>query len=306
MIPHTAGDEERGSSHAAELIVECSLTGDVASKAMTPHVPVTPAEIVEDACRVLELGAAIVRVDARDRHGLPTLRPEIFETIILGIRAHHPDAIICVGGGGPPLPALDARTEVLDLRGRARPDLASLPLGTLDAAGPGASQGDLVLRLAARMVERGIKPALDCYDWSGLQAAELLVRRGLAQAPVFCTLLLGGQMPPGVAARHLANLLVDLPGDALWSVGGMGANQLPMNLLALALGGHCRVGVGDNIHLDRERRELATNAALVTRIRDLSERYGRPLASRGAARKLLGLPAPRPAPRHSPVPLVTP
>lgn len=284
------GEPARG----ADLIINCCLTGAVASKAMTPHVPVSPAEIVEDACRVLELGAAIVQVHARDRRGLLTHQAEVFETIIVGIRAHFPDAIICVSSGGQSSLEFAARCEVLDLSGRARPDLAGLPLSTLDApGGPGAGNGDAVLRLAARMVERGIKPVLECIDWGGLQAAELLVRRGLASTPVYCTLLLGGQIPATMAARHLIDLLVDLPPGALWSAGGMGASQLPVNTLAIALGGHCRVGIADNIHLDRDRRELATNAALVTRLRALSERYGRPLASRAQARALLGLPAAR-------------
>ena len=92
-------------------------------------------------------------------------------------------------------------------------------------------------------------------------------------------------------ARHLSNMVEDLPAGSLWSAAGLGLFQLPMNTLALAMGGHCRIGLEDNIHLSYDRSELATNAALMDRLAVLAETFGRPLATRGRARALLGLEA---------------
>jgi uncharacterized protein (DUF849 family) len=88
----------------SEVIVNFCPTGMIPTKAMTPHVPVAPAEVIDDACRALERGVAIVHLHARDRQGRPTYRGEIYETMILGIRAHFPDAIMCVSCSGRNFP----------------------------------------------------------------------------------------------------------------------------------------------------------------------------------------------------------
>jgi uncharacterized protein (DUF849 family) len=94
-------------------------------------------------------------------------------------------------------------------------------------------------------------------------------------------------------ARHLANLVADLPEGAVWAAAGIGFFQLPMNTMAIAMGGHCRVGLEDNLYYGFDRSELATNAALVERVIRISDTFGRPVASRARAREMLGLgPAP--------------
>jgi 3-keto-5-aminohexanoate cleavage enzyme len=90
-------------------------------------------------------------------------------------------------------------------------------------------------------------------------------------------------------ARHLSNMIEDLPPESVWSAAGIGLFQLPMNTLAIAMGGHCRVGLEDNIYYDFDRSELATNIGLVERIALLADTFGRSLASPLRARDILGL-----------------
>jgi 3-keto-5-aminohexanoate cleavage enzyme len=274
-----------------ELIVNFCPTGMIPTKAMTPHVPITPPEVIDDACRALELGAAIVHLHAREADGTPTYRGEIYEEMILGIREHFSDAIICVSCSGRNFPEFERRSEVLDLTGPARPDLASLTLTSLDfPTGTSQNAPDMVLALGEKMVNRGIKPELECFDFGMINAANMLIAKGLlGEPPYYFNLLLGSRYSVPATARHLSNMLEDLPPESVWSAAGIGLFQLPMNALAIAMGGHCRVGLEDNIYHGFSRGELATNEGLLQRVAHLSETFGRPLASSARARTLLGL-----------------
>jgi uncharacterized protein (DUF849 family) len=267
---------------------------------MTPHVPITPAEVIDDCCRALERGAAIVHLHARDTDGKPTYLARLYEEMILGIRSHFESAIVCVSCSGRNFPEFERRSEVLELTGRAQPDLASLTLTSLDfPTGTSQNAPDMVIALAQKMVERGIKPELECFDFGMINAANLLIAKGLVgPPPYYFNLLLGSRYSVPATARHLSNMIQDLPQASLWSAAGIGLFQLPMNTLAIAMGGHCRVGLEDNIYHGFDRRELATNLGLLNRVADLSEAFGRSLASSARARALLGL---RPASQADPV-----
>lgn len=274
-----------------ELIVNFCPTGMIPTKSMTPHVPITPAEVIDDACRALELGVAIVHLHARDAGGAPTYRAEIYEEMILGIRSHCADAIICVSCSGRNFPEFERRSEVLDLTGMARPDLASLTLTTLDfPTGTSQNAPEMVIALGEKMVANGIKPELECFDFGMINAANMLIGHGLlGNPPYYFNLLLGSRYSVPATARHLSNMLADLPPESVWSAAGIGLFQLPMNVLAIAMGGHCRVGLEDNIYHGFDRRQLATNLGLVERVANLAENFGRTLASPARARALLGL-----------------
>jgi 3-keto-5-aminohexanoate cleavage enzyme len=274
-----------------ELMVNFCPTGMIPTKAMTPHVPITPAEVIDDACRALELGVAIVHLHAREADGSPTYRARIYEEMILGIRGHFSDAVICVSCSGRNYPEFEQRSEVLELTGAARPDLASLTMTSLDfPTGTSQNAPDMVLALGEKMVARGVKPELECFDFGMISAANMLIGKGLlGEPPYYFNLLLGSRYSVPATARHLSNMLEDLPPDSVWSAAGIGLFQLPMNVLAVAMGGHCRVGLEDNIYHGFDRGELATNEGLVERLAHISESFGRPLASSTRARSLLGL-----------------
>jgi uncharacterized protein (DUF849 family) len=275
----------------SELIVNFCPTGMIPTKQMTPHVPIAPAEVVEEACGALERGVAIVHLHARDEKGKPTYRAELYETMILGIRGHFPDAIVCVSCSGRDFPEFERRSEVLELTGPARPDLASLTLTTLDfPTGTSQNAPEMVIALGEKMVARGIKPELECFDFGMINAGNMLIAKGLlGEPPYYFNLLLGSRYSVPATARHLSNMVEDLPRGSIWSAAGIGLFQLPMNTLAIAMGGHCRVGLEDNIYHDFDRAQLATNIGLVDRIALLAETFGRRMATPARARALLGL-----------------
>ncbi len=275
-----------------ELIVNFCPTGMIPTKGMTPHVPVTPAEVIDQACLALDRGVAIVHLHARDEDENPSSGGEIYEKMILGIRAEFPDAIVCVSCSGRAFAEFERRSEVLELTGAARPDLASLTLTSLDfPTGSSQNPPEMVIALSQKMVANGIKPELECFDFGMVNTANLLIAKGLlGRAPFYFNLLLGSRYSVPATARHLAGMVDDLPPDSVWSAAGIGLFQLPMNALAIAMGGHCRVGLEDNIYHGFDRSELASNQGLVERVADLSETFGRPLASPARARELLGLP----------------
>jgi len=274
-----------------ELIVNFCPTGMIPTKAMTPHIPISPEEVIEDSCRALDRGAAIVHLHAREEDGTPSYRGEIYEKMILGIRDHSQDAIICVSCSGRNFPEFERRSEVLELTGQARPDLASLTMTSLDfPTGTSQNSPDMVIALAEKMVDRGIKPELECFDFGMINAAKFLIGKGmLGRGPWYFNLLLGSRYSVPATARHLSNMVEDLSPGSVWSAAGIGLFQLPMNTLALAMGGHCRVGLEDNIHMAFDRSELATNGGLMDRLALLAETFGRSLASPARARVMLGL-----------------
>src|SRR5688500_7506604 len=274
-----------------ELIVNFCPTGMIPTKSMTPHVPVSPPEVVDQACQALDRGIAIVHLHARDDEGAPTYLAEIYEEMILGIRGHFPDTIVCVSCSGRNFPEFERRSEVLELTGAARPDLASLTMTSLDfPTGTSQNAPDMVLALGEEMVAKGIRPELECFDFGMISAANMLIGKGrLGEPPYYFTLLLGSRYSVPATARHLSNMLEDLPPHSVWSAAGIGLFQLPMNVLAIAMGGHCRTGLEDNIYHGFDREELATNEGLVQRLAHISESFGRPLASSSRARTLLGL-----------------
>jgi uncharacterized protein (DUF849 family) len=274
-----------------DLIVNFCPTGMIPTKAMTPHVPVSASEVIDQACAALERGVAIVHLHARDDDGSPTYRGEIYERMILGIRAQFPEAITCVSCSGRTFPEFERRSEVLELTGAARPDLASLTLTTLDfPTGTSQNAPDMVIALAEKMIAKGIKPELECFDYGMINAANMLIAKGLlGEGPHYFNLLLGSRYSVPATARHLSGMIADIPDDSLWSAAGIGLFQLPMNTLAIAMGGHARVGLEDNIFHGFDRTELATNQGLVERVADLSETFGRRLASPERARAMLGL-----------------
>jgi uncharacterized protein (DUF849 family) len=274
-----------------DLIVDFCPTGMIPTKAKTPHVPVSPSEVIDQACEALERGAAIVHLHARDGDGAPTYRAEIYEEMILGIRSEFPEAITSVSCSGRDFPEFERRSEVLELTGAARPDMAGLTLTTLDfPTGTSQNPPDMVIALAEKMIAKGIKPALACLDYGMISAANMLIGKGLlGGGPHYFNLLLGSRYSVPATAKHLAGMVDDLPDDSVWSAAGIGLFQLPMNALAIAMGGHTRVGLEDNIFHGFDRSELATNQGLVERVADLSETFGRLLATPSHARAMLGL-----------------
>jgi 3-keto-5-aminohexanoate cleavage enzyme len=272
------------------LIVNAALTGMIPRREQVPHVPVTAEAIVEDAVACHAAGAAIVHLHARDAAEDPTWRREAYAEFVPEIRRQCPGLIVCVTTSGRTFGELDQRADVLRLEGEAKPDMASLTLGSLNFRdGPSVNSLATMRALAERMRERQIRPELEVFDTGMAYLAGVLVNEGLLEPPHYANVLLGGINTAPARADTLAQLVRELPEGTVWAAAGIGAFQLPANGLTIFMGGHVRTGLEDNPWWDHATREPATNAGLVHRVAALAELAGRRLATADEAREMLGL-----------------
>jgi 3-oxoadipate:acetyl-CoA acetyltransferase len=274
------------------LIINAALTGMVPMKDENPALPVTPEEIAEDAWGCVQAGAAIVHLHARDDDGRPTFRKEIYGEIISAVRSRCPSVIVCVSTSGRTFKAFEERSDVLDLGGDVKPELASLTLGSLNFPKQASvNDPEMIRRLAERMSERGIVPELEVFDFGMVDYAKALIERGLLQPPHYFNLLLGSLGTLSATPFHLATLAAALPAESTWAGAGIGRFQFFVNSMAISMGGHVRVGLEDNLWLDTKKERPASNPELVERLAQLARAAERKIATPDKARELIGLPA---------------
>jgi uncharacterized protein (DUF849 family) len=271
------------------LIVNLAATGMVPTRADNPAVPLMPDEIARD-CRACAAGAAIVHVHARDDEGRPTWRREVYREIIARVRQTAPDLVICVSTSGRFVRGLQERADVLDLDGAEKPEMASLTLGSLNFPRQASvNEPDTIRALADRMRERGIVPELEVFDLGMMDYARYLIERKILREPFYFNFLLGSLGTLSATPLHLSLLAERVPAGATWAAAGIGRFQLRMNALAIAMGGHVRVGLEDNLYMDSGKTRPATNPMLVERIANIARALGRRLATPSEARQRIGL-----------------
>ena len=273
------------------VIVNAALTGMVPMKSDNANVPITPDEIAEDAARCREAGAAIVHLHAREADGTPTWRADVYAEIIGKVRERCPDVVVCVSTSGRLWSELEKRAEVLELAGDVKPEMASLTLGSLNFPGQASvNEPSMILGLAERMYERGIMPELEVFDFGMVDFGKYLVERGVLRPPSYFNLLLGSLGTLSASPLHLSLLAQALPPESTWAAAGIGRFQFAVNALAIASGGHVRVGLEDNLWLDAGKEQPASNAGLVERLVTLARACGREVATPEQARAMIGLP----------------
>lgn len=279
----------------AGLIINFCPTGMVPTRDMTPHVPLTPTEIIADVRDCIDAGANLVHLHARDERGVPHFSREIYARQIAGIREHSPDITICVSLSGRNFGEFDQRADPLKLTGDLRPDMGSLTLSSLNFTGqPSINSPHMVRRLAGAMQERGIKPELEVFDVGMVNFANVLIDKGLLEPPFYFNILLGNIASAQATPAQLAAILSALPQGSIWCLAGIGRQQLTANTLGLLLGDGVRVGLEDNIWYDGARTGLASNRDLLDRVVQLAGLLERQVATPAEVRQRLGItPLPR-------------
>jgi 3-keto-5-aminohexanoate cleavage enzyme len=273
-----------------KYIINFTPTGLIPTKEMTACVPVMPDEIIAQVLEVAGLGVSMVHLHARDpENGVPTFKKEIYKGIIQGIRNENKDLILCVSTSGRLFPEYGQRSECLDLDGDARPDYASLTLSSVNFNKHASiNSPDTIQRLAGRMKETGIRPEFEVFDLGMVNYAKYLIRKGYFSPPYYFNFILGNVACAQADLLHLGLMIKELPEGSVWSVGGVGNNQLKANVMGILSGGGVRVGLEDNIWYDEDRTQLATNRALIKRILLIAESLGHKPYSPSEARELLG------------------
>ncbi|MBT3407428.1 3-keto-5-aminohexanoate cleavage protein [archaeon] len=274
-----------------KFILNFTPTGMIPTKKMTPHVPITPKEIIREILKCAKLGVNIIHIHARDEvTGEPTYKKEVYGKIIKGIREKNKDIILCVSTSGRNCNEFEKRSECIGLKGRQKPDMGSLTLSSLNFNKQASVNSPIMIKkLAKKMLDNNIKPELEVFDLGMINYAKYLIKKGLLKPPYYFNLILGNIACAQADMMHLGLMINELPQNSIWSVGGVGKAQLDMNALSLIGGGGVRIGLEDNIWFDHDRTKLATNKEMIKRILSISIALGKQPYSCKDARKLLKL-----------------
>jgi uncharacterized protein (DUF849 family) len=301
-----------------KLIITAALTGNITLPTQTPYLPLTPQQIIDEALRAANAGAASVHIHGRDpKTGRPTTDPAVYREIASGIKAKS-NVIVCITTGGTAYMQPEERAQVVPA---LKPELATFNMGTINfSIHPIADRykdeeykypwekefaigtKDFIFRntfgdiekLMQMMKESNTKPELELYDVGHLYNLNFLVRRNIIKFPVwlqFVTGILGGigaNIDEVVHMKQTADRLLGAD-NYIWSVIGAGyPAEFNLATLGIMMGGHARVGFEDNIFI--EKGVLAkSNAELVEKVVRIARELGREIATPDEARKILGL-----------------
>lgn len=273
-----------------KIVINFTPTGMLPSKKDTPYVPINPDEIIEDVRRAYLLGITMVHLHARDEEGKPTHKKEIYARIIEGIRSFAPDLIICVSTSGRILNTLESRSEVLELDGKLKPDMASLTMSSLNF-NRSASINDpkMIFDLASIMKEKKILAEIEVFDLGMINYIHYLVKKEILKDTFYVNFILGNIASAQTDLLHIGSMIKDLPDKTVLSIGGVGDQQLNANALAIAMNYGIRIGLEDNIWFDSERTKLATNLELIQRSHHIIKAMDKEVMTPIELRKILNL-----------------
>lgn len=298
----------------AKVIITCAVTGSIHTPSMSPHLPVTPEEIIEAAIGAAEAGAAIVHLHARDPvTGRPDQSLAAFGRILPSIRQRS-NVVVNLTTGGAPFMTVEERVAPA---AHFKPEVASLNMGSMNfglfpmlkrfkefrhdwEAAMLEGSRDLVFRNTYGDIQYvldtcnagGTRYEFECYDTAHLHNLHYFWREGVVQGPLFIQTvfgLLGGIGAHPDEVMHMKRTADRLFGDQyVWSVLGAGAAQMKVAAMAAAMGGNVRVGLEDSLWIGSGRL-AESNAQQVLQVRKIIEGLGLEIATPDEARAMLSL-----------------
>lgn len=297
-------------------VISCAITGSIHTPTMSPHLPITPDQIAENAIGAAAAGAAAVHIHVRNpENGMPSSNLELYKEVIDKIRDKNKDVIICLTTGGGAGMTVEQRMAVVP---EFKPELASMNCGSINWGLFGLSEKikdwkypwephmmaltknyifdntfESMMKMVSAMQESGTKPELEAYDIGHLYNIAFLIKQGILKTPVyiqFVTGILGGIQSNyfDIVNMYETALRVIGPGNFVWSVIGAGRYQFPATTQSLIMGGNVRVGMEDNLYL--AKGILAeNNAVLVEKMVRIMKELDLQPASPDEAREILGI-----------------
>jgi len=289
-----------------EVFITCAVTGAGETRERSPHVPRSPRAIADSAIEAAEAGAAIVHCHVRDPiSGEPSRNSDLYRELTELIRASSVDVVLnlTTGMGGDlilgsveqPLPPasrsdMAGATERMEPIAQCRPEICTLDCGTMNFA-----EADYVmtntpgmLRAMGHMIAQlGVQAEIEAFDTGHLWLARQLVDEGILPAPVMVQLCMGVPWGAPDDLNTLMAMVNNVPNDWCWSAFSLGAAQFPFVAAAVLAGGNVRVGLEDNLYL--ERGVLATNGQLVERAVKIVELMGAKVVGPAQVRQRLSL-----------------
>ncbi len=290
--------------HDRKTLITCAVTGNLTKPEQTPHLPITPEQIANECLAAAEAGAGAVHIHVRDpATGRPSMELDLYRDVVNRIRQRDRALVInlTTGPGGRFVPGEEdpkiyaVGTTLVPPEKRVehiaaiKPDICSLDLNTMNS-GPDVviNTPRNVRRMAAVMRAAGVKPELEIFDSGDLHLARDLIADGTLDGPGLWTFVLGVKYGFAATPETLLYARDLLPAGAIWSAFGIGRAEFPMVAQAWLYGGHVRVGMEDNILL--EKGVLASsNAQLVAKAADIVRQLGGSIASAQDVRAMLNL-----------------
>ena len=290
-----------------EVFITCAVTGSGGTQDRSPHVPRSPAQIAESAIEAARAGAAVVHCHVRDPEtGKPSRDPAMFREVTDRIREAEVDVVLNLTAGmggdmvfGPtehPLPLQETGTDMAGASERVRHVAECLPeICTLDCGTMNFAEADYVMTntpgmlraMGAMMTELGVRPEIEAFDTGHLWFAKQLVKEGVLKGPALVQLCMGVPWGAPDDLNTFMAMVNNVPDDWHWSAFSLGRNQMPYVAASVLAGGNVRVGLEDNLFLDKG--VLATNAQLVDRAVGIVERLGARVIGPEEVRAKLGL-----------------
>jgi uncharacterized protein (DUF849 family) len=287
-----------------DVIITCAVTGAGNSFEKNPDIPVTPTEIAEAVISAAQAGAAVAHIHVRDTTTKEGSRDvELFRQVVEMVRESDTDVVINItaGMGGTWFPGTDdpatggPGTDLISPQERMAhvkaclPEICTLDCGTMNFGDNEVfvSTPDCLRAMAKMAQEWGVKPELEVFDLSHIRFAQQMIKEGLVDGNPLFQICLGLTWGAGADSESMMAMRNALPDNAIWASFGIGRMEMPMVAQAVLLGGNVRVGLEDNLYL--ERGVLATNAQLVQRAREIIERMGARVVGPVEAREQMGL-----------------
>jgi 3-keto-5-aminohexanoate cleavage enzyme len=269
-----------------KLIITAAICGAEVLKEHNPAVPYTIEECVREAKSAYDAGAAIIHLHVRQDDGTPTQDKNRFKAVMDAIYAELPDVIIQPSTGGAVGMTNDERLQPTELS----PEMATLDCGTCNFGGDDVftNTENTIKYFGTRMIERGIKPELECFDKSMIDMALRLQKKGFISLPMHFDFVMGVNGGISGELRDFVFMRGSIPADATYTVAGIGRYEFPLAMAAIIDGGHVRVGFEDNVWLSKG--VLAkSNGELVAKVVRMAKELGREIANPTEARQILGL-----------------
>ena len=273
-----------------EVIVTCAVTGAGDTLGKHPEVPVTPEQISNAAIAAAKAGASVAHIHVRDPEtGLGSRDVNLFKEVVERIRDSETDVVInlTAGMGGDWVPSEEnpsmpgPGTDMIGPEERLahvkeiHPEICSLDCGTMNFGNGNEiyiSPPGYLREMASMIQEWGVKPELEVFELGQIRFAKQMIKEGLINEPPMFQICLGIPWGAEQTVDSMKVMKDELPTNASWASFGIGRMQMPMAAAAVAMGGNVRVGLEDNLYLDKG--VLASNDQLVTRVIEIIQRMG--------------------------------
>lgn len=271
----------------SKTIITVAPTGAWPTKEHNPNIPLTPREIADDVFECYQAGAAVAHLHMRDEDGKGTMDKERFRETVGYIREKCPGVILHLTTSGD-LNATDETrmAHVIELK----PEMASYDCGSMNWMHNALfiNHPSFLEKLGKVMIDNGVKPEIEVFDAGMIYNALYYVKKGVLQTPMHFQFCLGAAGGSAATVENLVYLKNLIPPESTWSAFGIGAEALPITYTAIALGGHVRVGMEDNVFYAKNRLAKC-NAEFVERTARLIKEANNEVATSADARGILKL-----------------